>query len=55
MRADRVNGMVSGDLLNRLLDTDRIKDDSDLELARLEAGSAHRWQTPARAVPCLRT
>jgi hypothetical protein len=38
---DRVNGMVSGDLLDRLAATDRLHGDPGLELGTVRAALAH--------------
>ena len=45
---DRVDGMVGGDLLQRLTATDRLHRDSGLELGTVGAALAHRWEPPFR-------
>jgi hypothetical protein len=43
---DRVNGMVSGDLLDRLAATDSFHGAPGLELGTVGAALAHRWEAP---------
>ena len=51
---DRVDGVVSGDLLDRLAATDRLHGDSGLELGTVGAALTH-WREPqSGAVPRLR-
>ena len=47
---DRVDGVVSGDLLDRLAATDRLHGDSGLELGNMGAAAAlaHWWEPPLR-------
>jgi len=40
---DRVDGVVGGDLLDRLAATDRLHGDPGLELGTVGAALAHRW------------
>jgi len=51
---DRVDGVVSGDLLDRLAATDRLHGDSGLELGAVGAALAHWWEPLSGAVPLLR-
>jgi len=51
---DRVDGMVGGDLLDRLAATDRLHGDPGLELGAVGAALAHRWEPLSGAVPRLR-
>lgn len=51
---DRVNGVVGGDLLNRLAATDRLHGDPALELRAVGAALAHWWEPRSGAVPRLR-
>lgn len=41
---DRVDGVVGGDLLDRLAATDRLHGDPGLELGAVGAALAHRWE-----------
>jgi hypothetical protein len=43
-----VDGVVGGDLLDRLAATDRIYGDPGLELGTVGAALAHRWEPPFR-------
>jgi hypothetical protein len=45
---DRVDGVVGGDLLDRLAATDRLHGDPGLELGTVGAALAHRWEPPFR-------
>jgi len=51
---DRVNGMVGGDLLDRLAATNRLHVDSGLELRAVGAALARRWEPLSGPVPRLR-
>ena len=51
---DRVDGVVGGDLLDRLAATDRLHGDPGLELGTVGAALAHRWEPLSGAVPRLR-
>jgi hypothetical protein len=51
---NRVNGVVSGDLLDRFAATDRLHGDPGLELGAVGAALAHRWEPLSGAVPRLR-
>jgi hypothetical protein len=51
---DRVDRVISGDLLDRLAATDRLHADPGLELGAVGAALVHRWQPLLGAVPCLR-
>ena len=41
---DRMDGVISGDLLDRLTTTDRLHGDSGLELGAMCAARAHWWE-----------
>jgi len=49
-----VDGVVGGDLLDRLAATDRFHGDPGLELGTVGAALAHRWEPLSGAVPRLR-
>jgi hypothetical protein len=49
-----VNGVVRGDLLDRLAAADRLHGDLGLELGTVGAALAHRWEPHSGAVPRLR-
>lgn len=51
----RSAGSVSGDLQDRLVDTYRPNGDPGLELGTGGAALAHRWESPFRGVPRLRS
>ena len=51
---DRVNAVISGDLLDRLGATNRLHGDLDLELGAVGAAVAHWWEPLSGAVPRLR-
>ena len=51
---NRVNGVISGDLLDRLAATDRLHGDLGLELGAVGAALAHWWEPRSGAVPRLR-
>jgi hypothetical protein len=51
---DRVDGVVSGDLLDRLAATDGLHGDSGLELGAVGAALIHWWEPLSGAVPRLR-
>jgi len=51
---DRVDGVVSGDLLDRLPAADRLHSDPGLELRAVGAERADWWEPPSGAVPRLR-
>ena len=51
---DRVDGVVSRDLLDRLAATDRLNGDPGLELGGVGAALAHWWEPRSGAVPRLR-
>jgi len=51
---DRVDGEVSGDLLDRLAATDRLHGDTGLELKAVGSALAHWWEPRSGAVPRLR-
>ena len=51
---DRVDGVVGGDLLDRLAATDRLHGDPGLELGAMSAALAHWWEPRSGAVPRLR-
>jgi len=51
---DRVDGMVSGNLLDRLAATDRLHGDPGLELRAVASALAHWWEPRSGAVPLLR-
>ena len=51
---DGVNGVISGDLLDRLTTTDRLHGDPGLELGAVSAALAHWWEPRSGAVPRLR-
>ena len=41
-----VDGVIRGDLLDRLAATDRLHGDSGLEFGTVGAALAHEWETP---------
>ena len=43
---NRVDGVISGDLLDRLAPTDRLYGDSGLEFGTMGATLAHEWEPP---------
>ena len=45
---DRVDGVVGGDLLDRLAATDRLHGDPGLELGTVRAALTHRWEPRIR-------
>jgi len=45
---DRVDGVVGGDLLDRLAATDRLHSDPGRELGTVGSALAHRWEPPFR-------
>ena len=51
---DLVDGVISGDFLDRLATTDRLHGDSGLELRAVGAALAHCWEPRSGAVPRLR-
>ena len=51
---DRVNAVISGDLLDRLGTTNRLHGDLGLELGAVGAAVAHWWEPLSGAVPRLR-
>lgn len=51
---NRVNGVVSGDLLDRFATTDRLHGDSGLEFRTVGAALTHRWEPRLGAMPRLR-
>ena len=51
---DGVDGVIGGDLLDRLAATDRLHGDSGLELRAVGAALAHWWEPRSGAVPRLR-
>ena len=51
---DRVNAVISGDLLDGLAATDRLHGDLGLELGAVGAALAHWWEPLSGAVPRLR-
>ena len=51
---DGVNGVISGDLLDRLTATDRLHGDPGLELGTVGASLAHWREPPSGAGPRLR-
>ncbi|QNJ30623.1 hypothetical protein SynPROS91_00195 [Synechococcus sp. PROS-9-1] len=51
---DRVDGVISGDCLDRLAATNRLHGDSSLELRSVGAALAHGWEPRSGAVPRLR-
>ena len=51
---DRVDGVISGDFLDRLAATNRLHGDSSLELRAVGAALAHWWEPRSGAVPRLR-
>ena len=51
---DRMDGVISGDLLDRLAATDRLHGDPGLELGTVGAALTHRWEPLSGAVPRLR-
>ena len=51
---DRVNAVISGDLLDRLGATNRLHGDLGLELGAVGAAVAHWWEPLSGAVPRLR-
>ena len=53
-RLDRADGVVSGDLLDRLAATDRLHGDSGLELGSVGVALTHWWEPRSGAVPRLR-
>ena len=51
---DRVDGVISCDLLDRLATTDRLHGDSGLEFGTVGAALVHWWEPRLGAVPRLR-
>ena len=51
---DGMDGVISGDLLDRLAATDRLHGDPGLELGAVGAALAHRWEPRSGAVPRLK-
>ena len=51
---DGVNRVISGDLLDRLANTDRLHGDPGLELWAVGAVLTHRWEPRLGAMPRLR-
>jgi hypothetical protein len=51
---DRVDSVISGDLLDRLAANDRLRRDSGLELGYVDAALAHWWEPLSGAVASLR-
>ena len=51
---DWMDGMVGGDLLDRLAATDRLHGDPGLELGTVGAALTHRWEPLSGTVPRLR-
>jgi len=51
---DRVDGVISGDFLDRLAATNRLHGDSSLELRAVGAALAHWWEPRSGALPRLR-
>ena len=51
---NRVDGMISGDLLDRLAATDRLHGDSGLKFGAVDAALAHWWEPRSGAVPRLK-
>ena len=51
---DGVDGVIGGDLLNRLAATDRLHGDPGLELGAVGSALAHRWEPLSGAVPRLK-
>ena len=51
---NRVDGVIGGDLLDRLTATDRLHGDLGLELGAAGTALARRWEPPSRAVPRLK-
>jgi hypothetical protein len=49
-----MDGVVGGDVLDRLAATDRFHDDPGLELGAMGAALAHWWEPLSGAVPRLR-
>ena len=45
---DRVDGVVSGDFLDRLAVTDRLHGHPGLELGAVGVALAHRWEPPSQ-------
>ena len=45
-RLDRVNGVIGGDLLDRLAATDRLHGEPGLELGTVGKALAHEWEPP---------
>ena len=43
---NRVDGVIGGDLLDRLAATDRLHDDSGLEFGTVGEALAHEWEPP---------
>ena len=43
---NRVDGVICGDLLDRLAATDRLHGDSGLEFGTVGAALAHEWEPP---------
>lgn len=43
---NRVDGVIGGDLLDRLAATDRLHGDSGLEFGTVGAALAHEWEPP---------
>jgi hypothetical protein len=51
---DGMDGVISGDLSDRLATTDRLHGDSGFEIGTVGAALAHRWEPLSGAVPRLR-
>ena len=51
---DRVNGVISSDLLDRFATTDRIHGELGLELGAVGGALVHRWEPRSGAVPRLK-
>jgi len=51
---NRVDGVIGGDLLDRLAATDRLHGDPGLELRAVGAAFAHWWEPLSGALPRLR-
>jgi len=51
---DRVDGVIGGDLLDRLAATDGLHGDSGLELRDVGSALAHWWEPLSGAAPRLR-
>jgi len=51
---DRVDGVIGGDLLDRLAATDRLHGDSGLEFDTVGSALAHCWEPRSGVIPRLR-